>query len=134
MYRHAMVFGERESEAGTEEGERRERRLFRVHNLVNYLNESTSEIVVWLAGLASGTSGAYGMVRQHQINYLAAFVSSLRKRNCFPSPFHPRLQTVYLYLPNVTQRVNYIQPPSNSSPSPNTALTFPLNPSSTKVF
>lgn len=37
MYRHAMVFGEGESEAGTE-GERRERGLFPVHNLVNYLS------------------------------------------------------------------------------------------------
>lgn len=56
-----MVFGEGESKAGTEEGERRERRLFRVHDLVNYLNESASEIVVrWLAGLASGTSGPIG--------------------------------------------------------------------------
>jgi len=56
MYRHAMVFGEGESEAGTEEGEWRERGLFRVHDLVNYLYESVLEIVVrWLAGLASGT-------------------------------------------------------------------------------
>jgi hypothetical protein len=55
MYRHAMVFGEGESEAGTEEGERRERGLFRVHNLVNYLHESVLEIVVmWLPGLVSG--------------------------------------------------------------------------------
>ena len=51
-----MVFGEGESEAGTKEGERRERGLFRVHNLVNYLDESVLEIVVrWLARLASGT-------------------------------------------------------------------------------
>jgi hypothetical protein len=61
MYRHAMVFGEGESEAGTEEGERRERGLFRVHNLVNYLYEYVLEIVVrWLAGLASGTYGPMG--------------------------------------------------------------------------
>ena len=95
MYRHAMVFGEGESEAGAEEGERRERGLFRVHDLVNYLYESVLEIVVrWLAGL-----GAYGTVRQHQIDYLATFVSSLRKRNCFSSLSNSRLKTIYLYLP-----------------------------------
>ena len=94
MSRHAMVFGEGEPEAGAEEGERRERGLFRVHDLVNYLYESVLEIVVrWLAGL-----GAYGMARQHQIDYLATFVSSLRKRSCFPSPFHPRPKIVYIYL------------------------------------
>ena len=58
MYRHAMVFSEGESEAGTEEGERGERGIFRVHDLVNYLYESVLEIAVrWLAGLASGTQG-----------------------------------------------------------------------------
>ena len=89
-----MVFSEGESEAGTEEGERGERGIFRVHDLVNYLYESVSEIVVrWLAGL-----GAYGTVRQHQMDYLVIFVSSLHKRNCFPSLFHQRLETVYLYL------------------------------------